>query len=278
MRWLLFASESFQFTHSGPEFKVDSSSGGAVSDFVNINHPLGMPRNLKYRTTMTSPSGTNVQLILPVKSAQQNCSSGNYLQIEDPYRTPSKLWQFCNFSLDIPEDNGVMLQSYLNMLKVIQITNGNGSSDNLKFKMKVKAVVDEDVVQKVAVLHVSIGSSTKKGNWMIQSLPHFSFTMNFLQVLQLTKDKEASVVNNGSSSHSGNSSRSSKATPAVSFIPMGQPNSIGTCDDNLCFNGGFCDPIALKCKCTGHFIGKFTSIIQGKAARERTCWQPTISF
>ena len=41
-----------------------------------------------------------------------------------------------------------MLQSYLNMLKVIQNTNG-GQEESLKFQIKVKAVVDEDVVQKV---------------------------------------------------------------------------------------------------------------------------------
>ena len=40
-----------------------------------------------------------------------------------------------------------MLQSYLNMLKVIQ--NTNGGQEDLKFQIKVKAVVDEDVVQKV---------------------------------------------------------------------------------------------------------------------------------
>ena len=42
-----------------------------------------------------------------------------------------------------------MLQSYLNMLKVIQ--NTNGGQEDLKFQIKVKAVVDEDVVQKVNI-------------------------------------------------------------------------------------------------------------------------------
>ena len=44
-----------------------------------------------------------------------------------------------------------MLQSYLNMLKVIQNTNGGGGDkeESLKFQIKVKTVVDEDVVQKV---------------------------------------------------------------------------------------------------------------------------------
>ena len=46
---------------------------------------------------------------------------------------------------------------------------------------------------------------------------------------------------------------------AIAFIPIGggQPKSSleEICDDNLCFNGGSCDPVTQKCKCTGHFIG-----------------------
>ena len=72
-------------------------------------------------------------------------------QIEDPYRSPTKFWQFCHFlpaaEVDVLSEEYVMLQSYLNMLKVIQ--NTNGGQEDLKFQIKVKAVVDEDVVQKV---------------------------------------------------------------------------------------------------------------------------------
>ena len=36
------------------------------------------------------------------------------------------------------------------------------------------------------------------------------------------------------------------------------------CDDNLCFNGAKCDPVTgEKCKCLGHFIGKYQRIIPG---------------
>ena len=41
-----------------------------------------------------------------------------------------------------------MLQSYLNMLRILQVSDGI-SLPQLKFKIKVKPVVDEDVVQKV---------------------------------------------------------------------------------------------------------------------------------
>ena len=75
------------------------------------------------------------------------------MQIEDPYRTPTKFWQFCHFLQTASEvstqdaEEYVMLQSYLNMLKVIQIT--NGAEGDLKFQINVTAVEDEDVVQKV---------------------------------------------------------------------------------------------------------------------------------
>ena len=41
----LILTESFQFTHSGPEFNVSEEE----SDFVNVNHPLPVAGNLKYR-------------------------------------------------------------------------------------------------------------------------------------------------------------------------------------------------------------------------------------
>ena len=109
-----------------------------------------------------------------------------------------------------------MLQSYLNMLKIVQVSNIDGSAIKIKFKIKVKPVVDEDVVQKV---------------------------------LQLTKNNP------------GKFNVTSKNRTRVAFIPIGHQaaNSVAAgdnCDDNLCFNGGYCDPILEKCKCKGHFIGK----------------------
>ena len=72
-----FFTESFQFTHTGPAFNVSHTE----TDFVNVNHPLPMAGNLKYRTTMTAPSGSNLQLIVPTRSARQNCTEGNFLQV-----------------------------------------------------------------------------------------------------------------------------------------------------------------------------------------------------
>ena len=44
----------------------------------------------------------------------------------------------------------------------------------------------------------------------------------------------------------------------VAIVPMPPTNpALDSCDDNLCFNGGFCDPLSLKCRCRGHFIGRY---------------------
>ncbi len=48
-----------------------------------------------------------------------------------------------------------------------------------------------------------------------------------------------------------------------SLLPSSSPgmtkaegNDGKICDDNLCFNGGKCDPINNRCICVGHFIGE----------------------
>ena len=82
-----------------------------------------------------------------------------------------------------------------------------------------------------------------------------------LQVLQLTKEANRPMERNISSSKLGGmangsksaSAASSSSSAAVNFIPI---NALEACDDNLCFNGGFCDPLSQKCRCRGHFIGK----------------------
>ena len=47
-----------------------------------------------------------------------------------------------------------MLQSYLNMLRIVQMTADETS--RIEFKIKVKAVDDPDVVQKVSILNSKI--------------------------------------------------------------------------------------------------------------------------
>ncbi len=59
------------------------------------------------------------------------------------------MWQFCQFNNETSEAKSVFLQSYLNMLRVLQVSSDNGQLP-MRFKVKVKAVEDEDVVQKVS--------------------------------------------------------------------------------------------------------------------------------
>ena len=102
-----------------------------------------------------------------------------HLQIEDPYLNPPKTWRFCqtksrnhphgiasnNFEIssskyhtqngfgkvDGSNQEGVLLlQSYLNILKVRQITLGSVNDESiLLFNVPIKAVEDSDVLQKV---------------------------------------------------------------------------------------------------------------------------------
>jgi hypothetical protein len=48
-----FFTESFQFTHTGPMFKVTQTT----TDFVNVNHPLPMPGSLKYLKKFSRQNG-----------------------------------------------------------------------------------------------------------------------------------------------------------------------------------------------------------------------------
>ena len=83
----------------------------------------------------------------------------------------------------------------------------------------------------------------------------------FFQVLQITKDKDQELMHN--SSLSGNSVGNRSASN-FAFVPMQSAKPVDTCDDNLCFNGGFCDPLTLKCRCRGHFIGNEKTSYQRK--------------
>ena len=105
-----------------------------------------------------------------------------YLQIEDPYLNPPKTWRFCQtkpikphgiasndfetssskyytqnrfgnvdgFPGSSNQGGVLLLQSYLNILKVRQITLGSVNDESiLLFKVPIKAVEDSDVLQKV---------------------------------------------------------------------------------------------------------------------------------
>ena len=48
---------------------------------MNTNFPLAAPANLLERTTITSESGANIRLELPVRSLQQECEGRSYLEV-----------------------------------------------------------------------------------------------------------------------------------------------------------------------------------------------------
>ena len=106
-----------------------------------------------------------------------------YLQIEDPYLNPPKTWRFCqtkfrnhpngiasngfeissskyhtqnrfgnvdDFHRSSNQEGVLLLQSYLNILKVRQMTLGSVNDESiLLFNVPIKAVEDSDVLQKV---------------------------------------------------------------------------------------------------------------------------------
>ena len=75
----------------------------------------------------------------------------------------------------------------------------------------------------------------------------------------MERNLSSAAGSDGGTRMAGNRTKSdsvaSNPSAAVNFIPI---NAAEACDDNLCFNGGFCDPLSLKCRCRGHFIGKFS--------------------
>ena len=79
----------------------------------------------------------------------------------------------------------------------------------------------------------------------------------------MERNLSSAAGGDGGTRMAGNRTKSdsvaSSPSAAVNFIPI---NAAEACDDNLCFNGGFCDPLSLKCRCRGHFIGKFSRQIR----------------
>ena len=79
----------------------------------------------------------------------------------------------------------------------------------------------------------------------------------------MERNLSSAAGGDGGTRMTGNRTKSDSAasnpSAAVNFIPI---NAAEACDDNLCFNGGFCDPLSLKCRCRGHFIGKFSRQIR----------------
>jgi hypothetical protein len=77
-----------------------------------------------------------------------------FFQFEDPYRKPPKFWRFCDFptiaNSDVSDHDGsIVLQSYLNVFRVTQVTRDVATPKRLRFRVKASAVQDEDLALKV---------------------------------------------------------------------------------------------------------------------------------
>ena len=80
----------------------------------------------------------------------------------------------------------------------------------------------------------------------------------YLKVIQMSKSPAAAAAGRGQqapSSSSGHDAKkpSSESSSSSSALAKGKDK---VCDENLCFNGAFCDPYGSECVCQGHFIGK----------------------
>ena len=88
------------------------------------------------------------------------------IQFEDPYRKPAKFWRYCDFLPQMTSqmsDEPVVLQSYLNVFKVTQVTSVTASQESvtkkLRFRVKADVVQDEDLALKVKFYRDSFNSS-----------------------------------------------------------------------------------------------------------------------
>ena len=87
-----------------------------------------------------------------------------FLQFEDPYRSPPKFWRFCDFSVPSPttlnvDTSVVVLQSYLNVFRMTQVTSNIDApnSKRLRFRVTATMVRDEDLALKVSCCALPFG-------------------------------------------------------------------------------------------------------------------------
>ena len=69
-----------QLEHVTPPLILTRNS--TSSTLQSVNYPLDVPANLVYKTTVTSPSGFNIRVALPVSEWNQKCEE-DYLEVID---------------------------------------------------------------------------------------------------------------------------------------------------------------------------------------------------
>ena len=150
------------------------------------------------------------------------------------------------------QEGVLLLQSYLNILKVRQITLGSVNDESiLLFNVPIKAVEDSDVLQKVLQNSSECHKDYRfrKGYKRQFASTHLS---SHFQVQQITKYRNIHTPSN-----TGDSGISDGiADTTISSVDYEKSTNTRRCDPNLCLFGGICDPSSQKCKCRGPYIGK----------------------
>ena len=75
-----YLAESSQLEHIGHPVVLQPGNETSVT-VTNVNYPLPAPSNIIFKTSVTADAGHNVRLSLPVREWNQNCESGNFLEV-----------------------------------------------------------------------------------------------------------------------------------------------------------------------------------------------------
>jgi hypothetical protein len=208
--------ESIQFEHLSPRIALGSPN--QHSYITNVNFPAETPANLVFLTTVTCPSSHNVRVAVPLalEALVKTCEQ-NYLEIEDPYKKPRKTWRFCHFSDDADDASSSNDESIIYIQSYLSILN----------------------------LREVTGPSKKSGLSFKLRLESVRDEDTELKVQQIEKQVNRTRGLKGGALQQ---SLSLAAKENISLMP--------SCDENLCFNGGRCDPASGACVCAGHFVGR----------------------
>ena len=240
-------SESVQLEHARPRLRLRSPDQGPAY-ITNVNYPMRSPSNLILRNVVTCPTAHNIRVAVPLEEGELDQQCGDtFLEIEDPYKLPMKAWRFCKFSQAAearPPEALTFIQSYLNILKVSQVT-GESGDGGLLFKLALQCVRDEDVGLKVMQIERTLNGSI--GREMAFDRPGPTKDVVF-------KDRERPCDDN----LCFNGGRCVEPGRCACVGHFAGRNCLETaCDAGPCQNGGECSltPTGFACACPGGFRG-----------------------
>ena len=180
---------------------------------------------------------------------EQQCGS-TFLEIVDPYKVPWKTWRLCKFSPDGEDTSWTFIQSYLNILKVRQVTGNRGSG--LFFKLEIVSVRDEDTALKVKQMERGLMNDTRR-RMNFEDGRHGAKSVVLSQEEHLGRCDENLCFNGGRCS--GPAAAAGECVCTGHFA--GRHCLETACDARPCLNGGVCGLTAtgFACKCPTGFGG-----------------------